>query len=949
MAHDMLWQSKVPWEKCRRHETNAREEVSVTIEEEAADVVTTEEEAVDSRDWTLAEAEDVASEVAYWETAVVCYVLGSNPPWELLSGFIQKLWGVYKFDKLSFLPNGVFLHGFPMFDNKPVVVKTWTEDCSLMKERVKAVPIWLRLCGLPLKFWSKACLEKLAGLLGKFIRRDAATEDKTPLGFTRLPVEVEIGQEFPDKLYFKDEKGVDVSILVEYEWKPTVCGSCKCIGHNKEMCKKKVVPAPGPKTNAPVPKPPLKVWRLVQKSRPVLAHVGSPAPPFGGVIYHDSSRLPSSIPVIQQVTRQEHNDSRKDIFPTKSYAEALSPKKSTQLNGRLVASPVITVETKVKLHDFTSILHNLGSNWEGINNNSYHHGGRVWIIWVPQLFTVTTLHMNAQVITVLVNERATGDEFFFSVVYGFNEDKVTWTKITDFRACVQYCGLTDIKAQGAFYTWNNKHEPQTRAFSRIDRFLINSEWMDLYPNAYAHFLPEGLFDHNPCVCFRRQVRIRPKGQFRYYNMWSLDDGFQTVVQQAWSRPVRGTLMYQLVHKLRNLKYNLRELNRCNFSYIDKAMGVSKALLDSLKIQLQSNPTDESISVAEKNAANYYRQLSKIQHSFLRLLGTCHSTADVHVPTIRLGNLVTQAHRDILLAAVIDEEIKGCLFSIPGNKSPGPDGYTSQFYKDAWDIVGNDVLCAVKDFFLTGKLLKQLNTTTLTLIPKIDNPASVLDFRPIACCNTLYKCLAKVLCKRLSQVLPDIVSDSQGGHMKLNHLMFADDLLMFCKGTASSIIWILRCFATFYAASGLHMNKSKSEIYFNGATTSTVNNTLQVSGFKSENLPFKYLGIPMSSKKLTKNEGMKLLDKLVARIRGWGIRHLSYAGRLTLVSSVLSTLHTYWVNIFLIPNGILNRVNAICRNFLWAGKSDYGKAPAISWDTCCAPKSKGGLGLRVAKD
>ncbi|XP_074306021.1 uncharacterized protein LOC141641249 [Silene latifolia] len=160
--------------------------------------------------------EDVESELKYWDTAVVCYVLGGNPPWELLSGFVQKLWGVYKFDKLSFLPNGVFLvrfptkecqslvlqQGFPMFDNKPLVVKPWSETCSLMKKKVKAVPIWLRLCGLPLKFWSRSCLEKLAGLLGKFIKRDGATEDKTRLGYTRHLVEVDIGQEFSDKLVF---------------------------------------------------------------------------------------------------------------------------------------------------------------------------------------------------------------------------------------------------------------------------------------------------------------------------------------------------------------------------------------------------------------------------------------------------------------------------------------------------------------------------------------------------------------------------------------------------------------------------------------------------------------------------------------------------------------------------------------------------------------------------
>ncbi|XP_074293423.1 uncharacterized protein LOC141620457 [Silene latifolia] len=176
-------------------------------------------------------AEDVADEVKYWDTVVVCYVLGSNPPWELLEGFVKKLWGVYKFDKISFLPNGVFLvrfpnkecqslvlqQGFPMCDNKPLIVKPWTEDCSLCKEKVQFVPIWLRLCGLPLMFWGKTCLEKLAGLLGKFLKRDGATEDKTRLGYARLLVEVKIGQNFPDKLMFQDEKGQDITILVEYE------------------------------------------------------------------------------------------------------------------------------------------------------------------------------------------------------------------------------------------------------------------------------------------------------------------------------------------------------------------------------------------------------------------------------------------------------------------------------------------------------------------------------------------------------------------------------------------------------------------------------------------------------------------------------------------------------------------------------------------------------------
>ncbi|XP_074305950.1 uncharacterized protein LOC141641178 [Silene latifolia] len=1067
--------------------------------------------------------EDVDSEIAYWDTAIVCYVLGGNPPWELLEGFVRKLWAAYKIVKISFLPNGVFLvrfltkecqtlvlqQGFPMFDNKPVVVKQWTESCSLHKERVKFVPIWVRLCGLPLKFWSKNCLSKLVGLLGKFLKRDGATEDKTRLGFARLLVEVEVGQTFPGKLLFLDEKGKEVIILVEYEWKPYVCTDCKGIGHTVDMCKKPVANVP-----KPAPGPPKKLWRPVQRAPVTQGPPPQPLAvpqalelPFGGPTYHRSSMI-KSVSVVQRISRHEHaTDSQ--VSPTKSYVEALSPRREestvgTELNGRST-------------------------------RNNFK-----WIEW----------HFVIQVITVKVDELTSGDSFNLSVVYGSNDEgervalwdhlkdmkvryqgpwvlnfnerigrEVTGAEVADFRGCVDFCGLMDLKGQGAFFTWTNKQAPSTRGYSRIDRFLVNDDWMDLYPGAYVHFLPEGLFDHNPCVCYRRNSGITRKRQFRYYNMWSLDAEFKNVVQQSWSASISGTPMYNVVTKLKNLKGPLKALNRNGFSDVDKSMGIARALLEDVQLKLQSNPSDSDLINAECEAADSYRHLCKIQHSFLSqkakvdwlhfgddntrffhshirakqvhnrvltiqgvdgvqytdldkiedaflvyyksLLGSSMPTTPVHSPTVRKGKLVTQEHCSILLA-----------------EAPGPDGFSSQFFKDSWEIVGEDTIAAIKNFFQTGKLLKQVNTTNITLIPKSSNPTSVLDFRPIACCNTLYKALAKVLCKRLSKILPDIVSESQGGfvqgrnivanvlicqdlvrlynrkaasprclikidlkkaydsvewgflsqmmtalnfpqkfidlvmtcvtsptyslnvngnkfgffkgerglrqgdplspllfticmeylsrvlrvvasqdgfrfhplcgHLKLNHLLFADDLLLFCKGNATSIMWILRAFATFSSASGLSLNRAKSEIYFNGVISCTITDILQISGIHRGSLPFKYLGVPISSKKLTKAEGQKLTDRIVARIRGWGTQHLTYAGRLTLVNSVLNTLHSYWASIFLIPNGILNRINNLCRNFLWKGSSDYKGAPNVNWDHCFLPKEEGGLGIKDIK-
>ncbi|XP_074318741.1 uncharacterized protein LOC141655566 [Silene latifolia] len=81
-----------------------------------------------------------------------------------------------------------------------------------------------------------------------------------------------------------------------------------------------------------------------------------------------------------------------------------------------------------------------------------------------------------------------------------------------------------------------------------------------------------------------------------------------------------------------------------------------------------------------------------------------------------------------------------------------------------------------------------------------------------------------------------------------------------------------------------------------------------------------------------------------RIRAIGVRKLSYAGRLVLIKSVLSTLHCYWARIFILPVSILNKVEALCRSFLWQGKEISNGPALIVWDTCCKTKKEGGLGL-----
>ena len=108
----------------------------------------------------------------------------------------------------------------------------------------------------------------------------------------------------------------------------------------------------------------------------------------------------------------------------------------------------------------------------------------------------------------------------------------------------------------------------------------------------------------------------------------------------------------------------------------------------------------------------------------------------------------------------EADIKAALFSIPSHKSPGPVGYNSGFFKATWDIVGTDITKAILGFFEHRNPLKEWRNTRITLIPKCANPANAADYRLIACCNTLYKCISKMLCNRLRSILPILVHDNQ---------------------------------------------------------------------------------------------------------------------------------------------------------------------------------------------
>ena len=141
---------------------------------------------------------------------------------------------------------------------------------------------------------------------------------------------------------------------------------------------------------------------------------------------------------------------------------------------------------------------------------------------------------------------------------------------------------------------------------------------------------------------------------------------------------------------------------------------------------------------------------------------------------------SEGERSQLIKPVTSEEIKEVMFKMPSNKSLGPDGFTSEFFKASWSIIGNDFIVAVQSFFMKGFLPKGLNTTILALIPKKEAAIEIRDYRPISCCNVLYKVISKIIANRLKGTLPQCISPNQSAFVRdrllVENLLLATEIV-----------------------------------------------------------------------------------------------------------------------------------------------------------------------------
>ncbi|GAA0162337.1 hypothetical protein LIER_39396 [Lithospermum erythrorhizon] len=126
-----------------------------------------------------------------------------------------------------------------------------------------------------------------------------------------------------------------------------------------------------------------------------------------------------------------------------------------------------------------------------------------------------------------------------------------------------------------------------------------------------------------------------------------------------------------------------------------------------------------------------------------------------------GPNLRRAHlRRVVTRTITGDEIESVMIGMKLGKAPGPDGFSTEFYKDTWATIKCSIVEAVHNFFATSRMSKYVNSTSISIIPKVQSPHHVKDFRSIACCNVIYKCISTIIANRLKSTLSEVVGIQQ---------------------------------------------------------------------------------------------------------------------------------------------------------------------------------------------
>ncbi|XP_057441172.1 uncharacterized protein LOC130733113 [Lotus japonicus] len=375
-----------------------------------------------------------------------------------------------------------------------------------------------------------------------------------------------------------------------------------------------------------------------------------------------------------------------------------------------------------------------------------------------------------------------------------------------FNSCLQSCGLSDMGFKGPPFTWEGRGVKE-----RIDRGFCNPQWLHIFPDSVVLHLPQLKYDHKPLLLVvsrivEHRVFSRP---FRFQAGWLTHEDFPRLIESSWdpdgdwlsnSSNFRNAatswnddVFSQIFHRKRRVMKSLEGINNRlsmafdrgldnlqkklwqEYNYVflqEEFLWVQKSRCLWLKFgdwnskffhtttivrrkrnKIEALLDDGGTLLTDFDALhdftmNFFRHSYMDDGDGLALSTTCSFRS---IPVGRI---------DPIQASFYDVEVKDAIFGMGPLKALGLDGLQAVFFQSQWQNVGGSVTSFVEQCFVDPSLITRVNDTLLVLIPKVEAPERITQYRPISLCNVIYKMVTKIITNRLRKVMSDLVAPNQ---------------------------------------------------------------------------------------------------------------------------------------------------------------------------------------------
>ncbi|XP_023757720.2 uncharacterized protein LOC111906233 [Lactuca sativa] len=520
----------------------------------------------------------------------------------------------------------------------------------------------------------------------------------------------------------------------------------------------------------------------------------------------------------------ENNNSKMGISPAFEEKEVIDVIRSNNLGICAV------VESHVKVLNLKNVCVKTFGQWDWVsNNNSCKAGTRIIVGWNPRLFDVMMISQSKQVIhcydvgmylsfiyaasnylerrllwdnlkkhSLVVKKEAWGLLGDFNVALKPSEYSEGCSKtpkgVEDFVDCLSFIEVEDLNSYGFQFTWNKTPAGNKGLLKKLDRVMVNLKFISDHPLAHVVFKPYRNSDHCPAILNLPVDKVKWKPSFRFANFIAEKEEFLPLVKEVWDINIDGFFMFKIREEHANILFDFNVAcndeekllaQRAKIKWLQEGDNNSKFFHRIVKSRGNSNRIQMVLDEDGRWVSGKAMKDKFVSH-FNKVLG-CKEVTE-------LSGLNDDFFHKKLDSRVAVNMIR-VVFDIDDNRAPSPDGYSSKNFKSSWNIVGPEVCKAVREFFWSGKLLKGINATRIVLVPKVEVPRKVSDFRPIACCNTFYKCISKIIVNRIRNCLGDIVSKNQSAFIPsrsiLDNILLAQELMGF--GFYPVMVqWIMAC-------------------------------------------------------------------------------------------------------------------------------------------------------------